>query len=675
MDIMTSRKRSSISLSLVQTITITFVTILALVIALSASSFKGMERVGVEFDDLSTKALPMAMANAALTKNVLEQIKLLNVGMQVTEPNQLSLIRAQLIELASQTNELVNQTSGVDFHLSQMLAENLDDLHSITTVVLSTQASVIQIQAEINSELSEFRYGLSSIGPEMNRISSFLSIDNSESADAANRFIASASSMESTFLLMMMQTELEEAEQEYRELRNRIAGINLAYDDFKAWHPEISEFTSLSAPYEMVQAGFEEGGLLHRILGKLQQTEQQKVDLERASQLSNQTIALLSQVSEAARNLIDDRERIVQLTIKEASFIVVMSCSLLACLIVISWVGIRAWVNRGLNNITHELSLLTEHDLRSNAVAIGPREMKDIARKLNQVIDSTHESIALVTRNCETLYQTAEISYEAAEQSNQSLSSQNEALICMVTTVKQLEASIKEIAVITAASFEDSQAATNSTMKGVEVVDQNRERLASLAQALTANEDSMLELDQRVKKIYEMVEVISSIAENTNLLALNAAIEAARAGEQGRGFAVVADEVRKLASGTSQQTTNIREMMKELVAAAEGSRRAVIDSREEMTRALQSSDDVKIVFSDINVAVKHIQQRIEQISVATEEQDRATADVSRSITRISEQGELTKLRLDSMVENSEQVAEIAGHQQAMLHKYQLHQTI
>ncbi|USD51305.1 methyl-accepting chemotaxis protein [Vibrio sp. SCSIO 43153] len=672
---MASHKRSCITFSLMQTISIIFITTIALVIALSASSFKGMNQIGSEFDELSQKTLPMAMANAALTRNVLEQIKLLNVGMQVTEPNQLSLIRAQLIELASQTNELVNKTSGVDFHLSQMLAENLDDLHSITTVVLSTQASVIQIQAEINSELSEFRYGLSSIGPEMNRISSFLSIDNSESADAANRFIASASSMESTFLLMMMQTELEEAEQEYRELRNRIAGIHLAYDDFKAWHPEISEFTSLSAPYEMVQAGFEEGGLLHRILGKLQQTEQQKVDLERASQLSNQTIALLSQVSEAARNLIDDRERIVQLTIKEASFIVVMSCSLLACLIVISWVGIRAWVNRGLNNITHELSLLTEHDLRSNAVAIGPREMKDIARKLNQVIDSTHESIALVTRNCETLYQTAEISYEAAEQSNQSLSSQNEALICMVTTVKQLEASIKEIAVITAASFEDSQAATNSTMKGVEVVDQNRERLASLAQALTANEDSMLELDQRVKKIYEMVEVISSIAENTNLLALNAAIEAARAGEQGRGFAVVADEVRKLASGTSQQTTNIREMMKELVAAAEGSRRAVIDSREEMTRALQSSDDVKIVFSDINVAVKHIQQRIEQISVATEEQDRATADVSRSITRISEQGELTKLRLDSMVENSEQVAEIAGHQQAMLHKYQLHQTI
>ncbi|NCO47406.1 MAG: methyl-accepting chemotaxis protein, partial [Vibrio sp.] len=167
----------------------------------------------------------------------------------------------------------------------------------------------------------------------------------------------------------------------------------------------------------------------------------------------------------------------------------------------------------------------------------------------------------------------------------------------------------------------------------------------------------MHELDQRVKKIREMVDMISGIADSTNLLALNAAIEAARAGEQGRGFAVVADEVRKLASDTSQQTTNIRDMMNELTNATQRSRQAVSDSRQEMSNALQSSQEVKTTFEQIEKAVEQIRARVEQISVATEEQERATADVSQSISQVSSQGEQTKLQLEAMVESSEQVAE------------------
>lgn len=199
----------------------------------------------------------------------------------------------------------------------------------------------------------------------------------------------------------------------------------------------------------------------------------------------------------------------------------------------------------------------------------------------------------------------------------------------------------------------------------------NQQRLQALEHSLSLNEESMADLDGRVKQIREMVDMISGIAENTNLLALNAAIEAARAGEQGRGFAVVADEVRKLASGTSQQTTNIRSMMNELVAAADRSRMSVSESRSEMANALKTSGDVKQAFEKIDVAVSQIKGRVEQIMVATEQQARATVDVTHSITRVSEQGENTKLQLESMIESSEQVADIAGHQQAMLHKYVL----
>ncbi|PQJ49257.1 methyl-accepting chemotaxis protein [Vibrio jasicida] len=670
---MTTRKRLRFSFSLIQTISATFLTIIALVIALSVSSFKGMEQVGEQFEELSQKALPMAMANATLTRNVLEQVKLLNYGMQISDPDELPLITAKIDTLAQQTEGLIEQTSGVAEHLSNMLQVNVQELHQVTNSILSKQSAVIQMQSDINSAVGGFRYGLSSIGPEMNRISSFLSNDNPESSDAANRFIASASSMESTFLVMMMQTELEKAEQEYREMRNRIAGINLAYDDFKEWHPEVTEFSSLTAPYEMVQAGFKDEGVLRLILAKLEQSEQQKVEFQRASQLSNETMYLLDQVSDSASALIDERETIVHSTIQNVSLMVVVAAGVISLVVLATWFGLRTWINRGLKNILTRLSALTEHDFRDRAQEIGPFELKEVARKLNQVIDSTHDSISTVTRNCETLYQTAEISHDAAEQTNQSLTVQNEALASMVTTITQLEASIREIATVTNASSEDSHLATEHTVKGVGVVEQNRQRLESLESSLNLNERSMLELDQRVKQIREMVDMISGIADNTNLLALNAAIEAARAGEQGRGFAVVADEVRKLASDTSQQTTNIREMMNELVAAAERSRKAVSESREEMAHALQSSHEVKSAFSDIDAAVRHIQLRVEQISVATEEQERATADVSQAITHISDQGEYTKLQLESMVESSEQVADIAGHQQAMLHKYELHQ--
>ena len=118
---MTKRKRLRLSFSLIQTISATFLTIIALVIALSVSSFKGVEQVGDQFNALSQKALPMAMANATLTRNVLEQVKLLNYGMQITDPNELPLITSQIEELASQSDDLIEQTSGVADHLSSML--------------------------------------------------------------------------------------------------------------------------------------------------------------------------------------------------------------------------------------------------------------------------------------------------------------------------------------------------------------------------------------------------------------------------------------------------------------------------------------------------------------------------------------------------------------------------
>ncbi|WP_038174691.1 methyl-accepting chemotaxis protein [Vibrio pacinii] len=674
---MNTLNKGRFKLSLIQTISTVFITITLLVVLLSATSIKGLERIGQQFSDLSQRALPLAMTNASLTQTILEQVKQLSYATQTRGKPALNVISTQIERLKQDTDSLIQQVrliasdydTAIDNQQIDTLFTRITELNQFSATVMKTQGDLLQRQADINQELDGFRYGLGSIGPEMSRISSFLSGDNPESADAANRFIANVSSMESAFVELMMQTDLTKAQQEYREMKNRLAGVSLAYDDFKQWHPDVVDFASLTAGYQMVEEGFKPLGIVDQILNKLELANQQMNEVEQVTMLASQTIEQLNHISYQAQSLINASQHVVGSTMDLVKSILLVSGAVLVFAVVLTWLLLRRWIHRGLVNILSNLNHMTQHDLTATVELIGPLEMKEVAVKLNQVIASTKESISTVTRNCETLYQTAEISHGAAEQSNQSLTEQNESLASMVTTVNQLEASIKEIALITNESYQESTTASEHSASGVLAIEENQTRLRRLEETLNANEGSMVELDKRVKQIREMVDLISGIAESTNLLALNAAIEAARAGEQGRGFAVVADEVRKLASDTSSQTMSIRERMNQLVAAAERSRMAVDESRQEMANALDSSELVKSTFVDIETAVMHIRNRVEQISVATEQQQSATAYVSESITRVSDQGTQTKLQLESMVESSEQVADIAGHQQAMLHKY------
>lgn len=667
------------NLSLTQTLGAVFLCITILMISLSVTSLRGIERVGAQFNQLSEQALPFALNNAALTQNFLEQVKYLGYGTRSQSEQELNQVLDEWQKLDAQAGDEVTRlqqnvqllSSAEAVQQAEQLQREILHFQQLAQSILKLQQLQLSKTAQISEQAKQFRYGLSSIGPEMGRIASFLAVDNPEAMDAANRFTASASAMESAFLLLFIEEEMSAAQKYRQELKNRVAGLELAFDDFKEWYPEIKDYASLTAPYEMVLAGFQAQAVIEQIINKLEDTQQQNKDFASAAEVAQQLVTQLNQWSTLAQQHIVQGKQEVTSTISVVTLTQQISGTLLVLAILAVWFGLRRWIGRALNNITRHLAQLTQHKLNHRLDLVGPQDFQNVAAQLNQVIVSTHESLALVTRNCETLYQTAELSHGSAEQSNQSLAAQNQALLTMAATINQLDASIREIAGVSHDSYTDSVEAAEHSAQGVRVIGQNQQRLQALETTLAVNDAAMSELNQRVTSIREMVDMISGIADSTNLLALNAAIEAARAGEQGRGFAVVADEVRKLASDTSKQTTNIRDMMNELVNAASKSRQAVDESRKEMVTALQSSEEVKSTFMQIERAVAHIRTRVEQITQATEEQKRATADVNKAVAQISEQGQETKRQLDAMLESAEQVAEIAGHQQAMLHKYEL----
>jgi methyl-accepting chemotaxis protein len=675
------------STSLIHIISYIFLGFVLIVSIISLSARHGLKEVTAQFDELSMRSLPLALTNADLTQTILYQLNHVDEMIRSTSQQDLSNIEAlsdnsklkgqQLSDtLASilltpsdaSLNSLSHSGASID---TNMIKQDIQLLYTRSADILKLQGQVIDVEEQIKAASETFRYGMSSIGPEMSRISNSLAFENPEAMDAANRYTSNASAMESTFLQMMLEKDLSTATKMAKELKTRLSAIDLALDDFVEWYPEVKDYTSLVSAHQIVKDGFAQTGPIATILAKLNLVGQEIEQAKEARQLAMTIIASLDKQSLQAASKLSRTQELVRETISSTNLLqAILGLSAIGLLVLV-WFWLRHWITKGLDNVLINLTSLSNKDFTANLISAGPEEIQTISRRLNRVITSISESLLSVTTNNNSLNHTAQLSFNAANQSSQGIEIQNSRLTSMIDIMQEFEASIKEILSITTEASSESVNAVNYARDGLQAVEQNRISLASLDSTLATNENAMNDLDQRVNQIKEMVDVISSIADSTNLLALNAAIEAARAGEQGRGFSVVADEVRKLASDTTLQTTNIRDRMNQLVKAASASRKSVEESRAEMITALTGSEQVRGAFAHIDTSIHNMSQRVEMIVNATRQQEKATNEVNQSIHLVSQQANETQRSLEQLVQNAEQVSTIASEQKLMLDSYRL----
>lgn len=254
----------------------------------------------------------------------------------------------------------------------------------------------------------------------------------------------------------------------------------------------------------------------------------------------------------------------------------------------------------------------------------------------------------------------------AANQQASGAKEQATAMAEISTTISELLASSRQIAESAQRVAHNAEETANAARTGHGTVDMTHESISGIRRQVDQIVSHMLELGKKSQQIGSVLDIVSELAEQTNILAINATIEAAGAGEAGKRFAVVAEEIRNLADRVGGSTKEVRSLIEDVRSAVNTTVMATETGSKAVDAGSRQFGDLASAFKQIANLVSTTTEAAREIELSTKQQSSAIEQVNLAVANVTQGSVETETSAGQTLQTVSQMAALSKDLQRII---------